>query len=203
MTASPTLDEAPHAAPSPRRPSGPLTFRGPGEDDETPTPWTEAEHMGEGTTSPLDPLGSSPSASGASSDELDEDDESGPRSSRTSSGDSASVRPLTKAAQRAAARQAVKIAGSMVHQYGCRDEHDRAAGLFLVDDESAEQIGDPLARIMARHAPVDGAMANPDVADGIAAMLGFANLIRKQIEAGSHAAAMRAEGAGPKQPADV
>lgn len=197
---SPQLDEAapPAAAPSPRRPpTGPLTFRSP----ESSSEWTTTDpEMGEG--SPLDPLAGSPSVSDESSEQHDHD-ESDPTSSRTSSADPASARPLSKKAQQLAARQAVKIAGSVAHQYLARDEAAQAAGLFLVDDESAEQIGDPIARIMARRAPVDGAIANPDVADGIAAMLGVANFVSKQITANSHAAAIRAQNAAPLQPQDV
>ncbi len=199
---SPTLDEALHVAPSPRRPSGGLTFRAP-QDSPTSWPTDSQPATGEGSPDPLDQLGGSPSASGARLDESAADHDSDPTSSPASSADPASVRPLTQKAQQAAARQAVKIAGSMAHQYLARDEAAQAVGLFLVDDESAEQIGDPLARIMARHAPVDGALANPDVADGIAAMLGVANFVRKQIEASSHAAAMRVEGAAAAAPADV
>jgi hypothetical protein len=199
---SPTqlLDDASlQPAPSPRRPLGPLTFRSP--DDEGTTPWDEkSPATGEG--SPLDPPAGSPSVSDESSAPQYEDDESDPRSSRASSADPASVRPLTAKAQAAAARQAVKIAGSMAHQYLARDEAAKAVGLFLVDDETAEQIGDPLARIMARHAPIDGGIANPDVADGIAAMLGVANFVSKTVIASSQAAALR-NGVQTEQPRDV
>jgi hypothetical protein len=201
-----TSPSAPPESPSNGRPrlSGGLLFRSPEPttvDDLTQTPtWEEA---GEGSPDPLDLLGGSPSASASSSDASDEDDESDPRSSGTSSADPASVKALSTKAQKLAARQAVKIAGGMAHQYLARDEAAQAAGLFLVDDESAEQIADPLARIMARHAPVDGAMTNPDVADGIAAMLGVANFVRKQIEASSHAAALRVQAAPTSPAADV
>lgn len=195
--ASPLLDDAP-LPPSPRRPAGPLTFRSP-----EPETWLEQETAataGEGTA-PLDPPAGSPSASDEPSAWSGEDDESGPSSSRGSSADPASVKPLTARAQRAAARQAVKVAGSMAHTMLARDEAAQAVGLFLVDDETAAQIGDPLARIVARRAPLDGAVANPDVADGIAAMLGVANFVSKQIVASSEAARLRAGLVVDEQPA--
>lgn len=192
------------AAPAPRRPSGGLTFRGP--EDEPPT-WAEqmlsAPVPGEGTSPLDDPLAGSPSDSAWSSAESDEDDESDPTSSQTSSADPASVRPLTQRAQRAAARQAVKIAGSMAHQYLARDEAARAVGLYLIDDETAGQIGDPLARIAARHGGSAGAVANPDVADGIAAMLGVAKFVSVTIEKSSQAAALRMQTAPAAPATDV
>ena len=202
MPSQPAPAESPLNGHSPRRPTGLLTFRGP-EDDQPDTWAGEPTRTTETSTGEDldDPLAGSPSASGWSSDESAEDDESAPSSSKASSADPASARPLTKKAQQLAARQAVKIAGSMAHQYLARDEAAQAVGLFLVDDESAEQIGDPLARIMARRVPADGAMANPDVADGIFAMLGVANFVRKTIELQSQATALRVNGpAAPDAP---
>jgi hypothetical protein len=191
MTASPA--EAPPASqPSQRsRPTGGLTFKSPAE-EEWGTP-IGADLTPEQAGMSLDdqPAGS-PSASDGWSDSSDEDDESDPTSSHTSSdADRPRVKPLSQKAQRLAARQAVKIAGSMAHQYLARDEAAQAVGLYLVDDESAAAIGDPLSRIAARHAPVDGAMANEDVADGIAAMMGVAHFVSKTIEKSSQAAALR------------
>ena len=96
----------------------------------------------------------------------------------------------------------MKIAGSMAHQYLARDDASRAVGLYLVDDETAEQIGDPLSRIAARHAGPMGAAANPDVADGIAAMLGVAKFVSITIEKSSQAAAYRMQ-ATPAEPVDL
>jgi hypothetical protein len=205
MTASPQLDEAsPLQPPSPRRPSGGLTFRAPESEwpagEIRPDLTAEQYANGESLTSPG---AGSPSASDELHELSDEGPDSDPTSSRASSADPGSVRPLTAKAQKLAARQAVKIAGSMAHQYLARDEAAKAVGLYLVDDEVAEQIGDPLSRIMARHSPADGAMANPDVADGIAAMLGVANFVRITIEKSSAAAAVRVQQSGDLGAVDV
>jgi hypothetical protein len=188
----PATDAAP-AAPMPRRParpSGGLTFRDPGEE-----PWSSLPPAGTGeepTTDLDDQPAASPSGSEWTPDESDEDDESARSSSRASSADS-SARPFTQKAQKAAARTAVKVASGVAHQYLARDEAAQAVGLYLADDDDAEAIGDPLARIVARHSGDSGAMANPDVADGIAAMLGMAGFISKQIAKGPQMAAHRAE----------
>jgi hypothetical protein len=175
----------------PPRPRGGLTFRAPEEEEETT--WTTLDQLAGEGTSPSDPLADSPSDSEWTSaeDEDESSDESGPTSSRGSSADS--VRPMSARAQRAAARQAVKIAGAMAHQYLAHDEAAKAVGLYLVDDETAAQIGDPLARIAARHAGPTGAIANPDVADGIAALLGVAKFVSITVERSSAAAAQRAQ----------
>jgi hypothetical protein len=188
MSSPAPVNGAPASRPSsPWRPTGGLTFRAPEADETTSTTGAPA---GEETAPSLDdlPAGSPSDSEWSSADP--EDDENDPRSSKGSSG-SESVRPLSARAQKAAARQAVKIAGSMAHQYLARDAAAQAVGLYLVDDETAEQIGDPLARIAARHAGPTGAIANPDVADGIAAMLGVAKFVSITIEKGSQAAALR------------
>jgi hypothetical protein len=177
--------------PSPRRPTGGLTF------SSTPSPDPLDELMGEGTPDLDDQLAGSPSED-ESRDLFDESDESNPRSSKGSS----ATKALSAKAQQAAARQAVKIAGAMTHQYLARDESARAVGLYLVDDETAAQIGDPLARIAARHAGPAGAIANPDVADGIAAMLGVAKFLSITIEKSSQAAQHRAN-LHPAEPQQV
>lgn len=198
-SAAPVDDQL--APPSPRRPSGGLTFRqpetSPAEGLTTPAP------AGEGASPFDDQLAGSPSGSEWSSDATGEDDESGPTSSRSSASDPASRKPFAKRAQLLAARQAVKIAGSMAHQHLARDEAAQAVGLYLVDDETAQQIGDPLARIAARHAPIDGGAVNEDVADGIAAMLGVAKFVSLTIEKSSEAAALRLQHAPTAPPVDV
>lgn len=186
---------------SPRRPSGGLTFSSPSTDEWGELTGEEITELTTGEPS-SSPLGGSPSGSDASSDEPDEELDSDPTSSRSSSGGD-SVRPLSAKAQRLAARQAVKIAGSVAHQYLARDAAAQAVGLYLVDDETAEQIGDPLARIAARHAGPAGAVANPDVADGIAAMLGVAKFVSVTIEKSSQAAAHRLAQQGPPVAQDV
>jgi hypothetical protein len=190
------------------RPRGGLTFRAPAVEDESPATWageptrtTETSTTGpleETTPGPADPLDGSPSDSEWSSTAADEDDESDPRSSRASSADGAAVRPLTKRAQQLAARQAVVIASGVAHQFLARTEEAQAVGLYLADEDDAERIGDPLARIVGRRAGSAGAVANPDVADGISAMLGMAGFIAKQISKTQQIAQHRAAAdAGP------
>ena len=186
------------AAPMPRRPSRPtggLTFRDPGDE-----PWSSLPPTGAGegtspapTTTPVldDQLAGSPSDSEWMSGGLDEDDESAPRSSAASSADPASAKPFSQKAQTAAARTAVRMASSMAHTYLAKDEAAQIVGLYLADDDDAEAIGDPLARIAARHSGVGP--VNEDVADGIAAMVGVAAFITKQVAKGQQAAAIRAE----------
>lgn len=174
-----------------------LTFRHPSTTDETtsphPSPLDEelATLTGEGTTPPLsDPLAGSPSDSDELPGPSSEDDESDRISSRASS----RARAAAERAQQLAARKAVQMAGAMAHQYLARDEAAQTVGLYLVDDEQARAIADPLARIAARHAPADSAVNNPDVADGLAAMMGLADFVRVTIEKQSEATALRVSG---------
>jgi hypothetical protein len=54
-------------------------------------------------------------------------------------------------------------------------------GLWLADEEDQANIGDPLARIAARHTPLSGE-GTSDVADGIEAMIGTAAYAAKHLE---------------------
>lgn len=173
MTASPDVAPPGVAPPSPRQPLGGLTFRGP---EET---WTEEETTAGEEESPNDPLAGSPSAPEWSSDESAEDDDSGRSSSSTSSGEAPPA--LSKKMQRLAARQAVLVASGMVHRVAVRSEEQARAGMYLADEEDAERIADPLARIAGRRVGSSGAMANPDVADLMASMMGVAGYVSKQI----------------------
>lgn len=195
----PTVEGAPPGvapAPSPRRPLGGLTFRHPAEDELSTTIQTEdgPEWTGEG--SPSDQLDDSPSVSAWPTDESDADDESAPTSSRGSSADA--VRPLGKAMQTAAARQAVLVASGMAHRFATTSEAQLMVGLYLADEEDAERIGDPLARIAGRRVKDSAAIANPDAADAISAMLGLAGYVSKQIVKLSEARTIAPEAApGP------
>lgn len=53
-------------------------------------------------------------------------------------------------------------------------------GVWIADDEDAANIGDPLARIAARHTPLAGD-APSDVVDGIEAMFGTAAYATKHL----------------------
>ena len=77
------------------------------------------------------------------------------------------------------ARNAVLIGSYRAHQMLARTQGQIRAGLYLADDEDAEHMGDPLANIAARHTGISS--DNPDVNDGIAALIGFANYVAKQF----------------------
>lgn len=200
MTASPPVEAAPPGvAPSPRRPSGGLLFRAPEEELLTEELATEESPAGEESPSQLgDPLDGSPSDSEWSSDESDEEDESGPRSSSSSASDRKQA-ALSKKMQTLAARQAVLVASGMVHRVAVRSEEQSRAGMYLADEEDAERIGDPLARVAGRRIGSSGAVANPDVADLMASMMGIAGYVSKQIAiAKAISDARLAEAAGPQ-----
>jgi hypothetical protein len=176
-----------------------LQFSAPQTDDESPipslspsagpipSPSPSPEQAGE--QSPLDDLVErSPSEPDELSDDSSEHDESGPTGSRSGS---AAGRRAVAAAQKAAARKAVKMGATMLHARMARDEAAQAAGVFLIDDDTAAGIADPLSRIAARHMPADSALANPDVTDGISAMMGLADYVRLIVEQQQRAAEYR------------
>jgi hypothetical protein len=172
-----------------------LTFSGlspsPSDDQPSPSPSPSPEQLlGEGSPSPLDDLTDrSPSDSDELPDELtDHDDESAPTGSRSGS---RAARRAVEQAQQAAARKAVRMGATMLHARLARDEAAQAAGVFLMDDDTAAGIADPLARIAARHMPADNALANPDVTDGISAMMGVADYVRLVVEQQQKAAEYR------------
>jgi hypothetical protein len=170
-----------------------LTFSGlhPSPSDETiPSPSTSPEQLpGEESPSPLDELTDpSPSVSDELPDEQADPDESAPTGSRSGS---RAARRAVEQAQQAAARKAVRMSATMLHARLARDEAAQAAGVFLMDDDTAAGIADPLARIAARHMPADNALANPDVTDGISAMMGLADYVRLVVEQQQAAAALR------------
>ena len=98
-----------------------------------------------------------------------------------------SKNPLVGEGLRDMFRNGVIIASHQAHTYlGRRTEGQAQAELYLADHEDAERIGDPLARIAARHDGV-GEMS-PDTADLLAAMMGLAGYATKQIEKNAIAA---------------
>ncbi|MFP5372385.1 MAG: hypothetical protein ACLGI3_16780 [Actinomycetes bacterium] len=100
--------------------------------------------------------------------------------------------------QTAAARQAVLVASGMAHRFATTSEAQLMVGLYLADEEDAERIGDPLARIAGRRVKDSAAIANPDAADAISAMLGLAGYVSKQIVKLSEARTIAPEAApGP------
>lgn len=164
---APDPQSSPTSPPSPRRPLGGLTFLQPEEDvlealaTTPPSQWADD---------------ASPSPDAETSDELPGDPSDEHRtSSRASSGSA-----LSKKAVKDAARQAVLMAGGVAHQLGARDELAQQAGLYLTDEDDAQAIGDPLANMANRRGGL-GAAGNPDLADAIAALIGLALYVVKQL----------------------
>lgn len=113
--------------------------------------------------------------------------------------------PLAGEGLRDVFRGGVLIAGHQAHSVLARTEGQREAGLYLTDPEDAERIGDPLARIAARHEGVAGKV-NPDTADLLAAMVGLTRYATKQIA--RNTVAKQIDGAGnvqtiPTEPVDL
>ncbi len=173
------------------RPSGPLTFLQPGQPETSPSP-------SDLPTLPADP---SPSSS------QPYDVKSGPEyaAPTSSAGSSASSAPGKHAIQENA-RKAVLMAGEGAHQLLAKDEWDEQVDLYRTDVDDAKAIGDPVGAIVHRHGLL-GAAANPDVMDGINALVGLAVYGWKQVERVREARRLRkaqrqAEMAGTEQADD-
>lgn len=176
------------------RPSGPLTFLQPGEPESTPSPSDLPSTEQLADPSPSNPLPSEPDDASAAP--------AGPTSSRGSSG---SVAVGKRTIQRQS-RKAVKMAGVGAHRMLARDEAARQVGMYLTDEEDDEGIGDPLGSIVHRHGWL-GDAANPDVVDGINAVIALGAYAWKQIQRGWAARQLRAqqraaEAAGTEQSDD-
>lgn len=176
--------------PQPPQPQGrgrrALKFQSPEPEPSSPPP----PGVTTPPTSPSGPRASSPSETASPSDGPGLD----PGTEGTSSRES-SARPLSDKALRHAVRQGVLMAGRGAHEVLAREADDRALGLYLTDAEDAENIGDPLASLAARRGGVAG-MANPDVSDAIAVLIGLAVYISKQFARWRAAREARAARAG-------
>jgi len=155
------------------------------------------------------PMGPSPLPSddgSASGDEsLSDPDESpsGTSSSDSSADGGGPLKPLGKAALRATTRKGVLIASSAVHRIAARQELERAAGLYIADEQDQELIGDPVANLLHRRGGIVGGKMSEDANDALSALMGLANYVSKQIvltaEIGQLQAA-RAAGVEPQSP---
>ena len=152
----------------------------------SPESTTSPSDLPEMTEPPSDPW-SSPSQTTDSAGEPD------PSPAPTSSRASSAEPVLSKAAIREAARNLVIGAGEAAHEAFARDEIDQQVGLWLTNDGDAENIGDPLARIVARR-DVLGATGNPDVGDAIAAAVGLAVFGWRQLQLWNAARRIRRAG---------
>ena len=126
---------------------------------------------------PYDQQDGSPSLDGATRAELpdpiEDDRSSSPGSSTRAPAGSAKV-------LREAVRSGVGMAGGFAHQLLARDQAAVDVGLYLVDADDAEAIGDPLAAIAQRRGGI-GVAGNPDLADAIACLIGLALYATKQF----------------------
>ena len=193
-----------------QRPSGdPLTFLAPPEPPET-------------SPSDLPSLPDLPQSPWAStSPQLDGPDEtSGPSDGPTSSPASSASKPtgLRKAGAQEMCRNGVLMAGAGANRWLTRDDVERDVGLYLADEDDAAAIGNPVGSIVHRHGLL-GDAANPDVVDGINALIGLGSyaitqikrfLVARQLrraqrtaEATGTAAAAADEPQAPSTPLDV
>jgi hypothetical protein len=162
------------------RPRGSLTFLQP-----DPEPTTSPADLPSLDEAP-DPWSSSTETSDAAADPAPSPD---PTSSRASSAEQL----LSKETIRELAHDLVIGAGEAAHERFARDDAARQVGLWLTDDADAENIGDPLVRIVARRDPL-GAAGNPDVADAIAAAVGVAVFGWRQLQRWNAARRIRRAG---------
>jgi hypothetical protein len=163
--------------PSPRRGGAPLTFLPPIEEETTSPSSPAPATTGEGSSE----LPGSPSADEWRCDELDASDDSGTTSSPASSGSRSPGAIVGKAAAKATAAQAVIIAGGMAHRIAARTEMQQQIGLYLTDEQDAESIGHPLGEMVARRGGVAGKALSPDANDALAALMGIAQYVSKQV----------------------
>ena len=182
----------PNLTPPPRGRARSLFFSG--SQPEELDPWPTLEE----TSQPLDGDGSD------SDDESLSDPDESP--SETSSSDSSAdgsgpLKPLGKAALRATTRKGVLIATSAVHRIAARHELEKAAGLYVADEQDQELIGDPVANLVHRRGGLVGNKMSEDANDAVSALMGLANYIGKQVALTVEIGQMKAAGYQvPQQP---
>jgi hypothetical protein len=149
---------------------------------------------------PETPSPSLPGDGSASDDDWQSDPDESP--SETSSPDSSAeaggpLKPLGKAALRATTRKGVLIATSAVHRIAARQELERAAGLYIADEQDQELIGDPVANLLHRRGGIVGGKMSEDANDALSALMGLANYVSKQIVLTAEIGRLQAAGATP------
>jgi hypothetical protein len=184
-TSVPPVDELTTPSPSPSV-SGPLMFQAPEWEPEPATSTSEPA-----SPSDLPPLPESwPSSDVDEASASDRDDApSAPSSSPASSGSRTS---FTQKATQEGARKAVEMAGGVAHQLLARDDAAKAAGVYLTDADDQAGIGNPVGSIVHRHGFL-GDVGNPDVVDGINALIALGVYAWKQVGRLREAARMRRE----------
>jgi hypothetical protein len=173
----------------PSQPHGrslPLFFSG---SRQEPEPWPTLEETSE-------PDGGGSASGDESLSDLDESPEE--TSSPDSSGDGGGpLKPLGKAALRATTRKGVLIATSAVHRIAARQELERAAGLYIADEQDQELIGDPVANLLHRRGGIVGGKMSEDANDALSALMGLANYVSKQIVLTAEIGRLQAAGVDP------
>lgn len=104
------------------------------------------------------------------------------------------LKPLGKAALRATTRKGVLIATSAVHRIAARHELEKAAGLYVADEQDQELIGDPVANLLHRRGGIVGNKMSEDANDAVSALMGLANYIGKQVALTVEIGQMKAAG---------
>lgn len=128
-------------------------------------------------------------------DELDEMPSDESSAGTRSTGSSTKVaNPLNGQGLRDTFRNGVILVSHQANQYLARTEAQRELELYLADDQDAENIGDPLARIVGRREGLG--QVSPDTADLMAAMMGLAGYATKQIQKAAIASKIQARGEG-------
>lgn len=103
----------------------------------------------------------------------------------TPSTDSKPTPKVTRGSIRKYAKLVVAAAGKYAQQrLTLPDSPERAAGLFVPDDEDVADIADPVAGLVSRRIPTraGGAVMNPDVEDGIVLLVALVAYVLKQVE---------------------
>lgn len=190
------VDDSPSPAPSLTNPFG-LGFRTPDSPPSNPLP--SPSPSPEGTSSP------SPTLDGPGPDSGDEwDDASLPSREDTSSpasspGSDAAPELIDDEALRDMARGGIAFAGHQAHTHLARTDGQKAVGLYLTDTDDQAAIGDPLARIAARHQGIGE--VSQDTKDLLTSLVGIANYATKQLTLNTEA--KRRDVAGAQQPQEV
>lgn len=102
----------------------------------------------------------------------------------------------TRAALQAGVRDGVLAATSAAHELLCRDEVDRAVGLWLADEQDTDGVSRPVAGLLSRRSDALGG-GNPDLADGVGLLLALAAYAAKQLGRAREARAVRRRGLAP------
>lgn len=155
------------------------------EHDDGPTDLPRFQPMPEATPDPLDPeattVTSSPWESEEPDDSWGDDEPTGPTTSPPSTGPS----PASTRADWRDFRELLHTIVALV-SVGVRFSRTRRRQLpehiWVADEADQEAIGDPLARIAARHTPITGGDAG-DVVDGLLATVGVAGYAVKNLNA--------------------